>query len=120
MTEETHSEQRTNREISNSNLKPFEPGKSGNPGGRPKDYISEIIRRKLLEKNVAGKPKAEIVADALIELTSDPKMRGFVPAIKELLDRMEGRVPDTHKIESDVPINIVYKQVGDREDTKEE
>ena len=97
----------------------WKPGQSGNPAGRPPNtrYISEILREKLLEETAEGKTHAELIAEALIELAKDPKMRGFAPAIKELLDRTEGKVPDTHKVESDVPINIIYKQVGDRDAT---
>ena len=117
MTEETTEKQRTSREISNDNLQPFKPGQSGNPEGRPPNtkYISDYLREALQSKT-DGKTNAEVIALALIQLSKDPKMRGFAPAIKELLDRTEGKVPDTHKIESDVPINIIYKQVGDREE----
>ena len=95
----------------------WQPGQSGNPAGRPLGtrYISEILREKLLEETAEGKTNAELIAEALIGLSKDPKMRGFVPAIKELLDRTEGKVPDTHKIEGDVPVSIVYKLVENKD-----
>lgn len=118
MTEEPTEKQRTNREISNANLKPFQPGQSGNPSGRPlKDICITSLVKELLEQEAeGGKTHAQLVAEAIVKLSEDHHFKGNVSAIKELLDRVEGKVPDTHKIESDVPINIIYKQVGDREE----
>jgi len=55
----------------------WKPGQSGNPAGRPLGtrYISEILREKLLEETAEGKTHAELIAEALIELAKDPKMR---------------------------------------------
>ena len=91
-------------------LKPYQPGQSGNPAGRPPNtkYVSDYLREALQELT-DGKTNAELIAESLILLSKDPKMRGFVVAIKELLDRTEGKVPDTHKIESDVPITLIFK-----------
>jgi len=116
MIEETHCEQRTNREISNANLIPYKKGQSGNPEGRPKDIITSLIKELLEQEVKGGKTHAQLVAEAIVKLSEDSLFKGNVSAIKELLDRVEGKVPDTHKIESDVPINIIYKQVGDREE----
>lgn len=67
----------------------FQPGQSGNPAGRPKyTTVSEAIREQLktLDKNGAY-TLAEQIADALIQQC----LKGNVKAIKELIDRMEGK-----------------------------
>ena len=86
----------------------FEPGQSGNPGGRPKDTMTPLLKELLNANNEAE--KIAIVKE-LIGISKTRGMRGQVAALKEILDRIDGKVPDTHKIESDVPINIVFKPV---------
>jgi len=39
-----------------ANLKPFKPGQSGNPGGRPKNPLTDALRHRLAEI-VPGDPK---------------------------------------------------------------
>lgn len=68
--------------------RPFQPGQSGNPAGRPKSKpFREALDRAL---KAAGDDKAslEAVASALV----GKAMMGDVPAIKELADRMDGKV----------------------------
>jgi hypothetical protein len=68
--------------------RPFQPGQSGNPAGRPKSKpFREAIQRALEE---AGDDKVSLraVATALV----GKAMMGDVPAIKELADRMDGKV----------------------------
>ena len=68
--------------------RPFQPGQSGNPNGRPKSKpFREAIQRALEE---AGDDKASLqaVATALV----GKALLGDVPAIKELADRMDGKV----------------------------
>ena len=96
----TTDEQRKNREISNANLKPFQPGESGNPNGRPKGKSITAELRKLIDKG----DTAEELADILYRMS-----RKDLPALKELLDRTDGKVLDVHKIEGDIPVSIVYK-----------
>ncbi len=68
--------------------RPFQPGQSGNPAGRPKSKpFREAIQRAL---DAAGDDKDALqqVATALV----GKAMMGDVPAIKELADRMDGKV----------------------------
>ena len=60
-------------------LRPWKPGQSGNPSGRPK---SKPITDALL---AAVDPKA--FAEKLVSLA----MRGDIRAISEVLDRIEGK-----------------------------
>ena len=79
------------------NLRPnWKPGESGNPAGRPKSSITSILREKLEEIGEGGRSKAEIVADILYELATSKGSRGQMPALTELLDRIEGKVADKH------------------------
>ena len=76
----------------------WKPGESGNPKGRQPGikYISDYLRDALKETSKDGKSNAQLIADALIGLSKDPRMRGYVPAVKELLDRIEGKVAEKH------------------------
>lgn len=64
---------------------PFEKGKSGNAGGKSKSKIvSDALRVELLADD---KKKLGLIARALIEKA----VAGDVPAIKEIMDRTEGK-----------------------------
>jgi hypothetical protein len=68
----------------------FEAGQSGNPGGRPKS--AKLLRDALLvelKKSVDGVELIQLVAQKLVELA----MAGNVAAIKEIADRVDGKVP---------------------------
>ena len=71
------------------NLKPFKPGQSGNPGGRPKGTsVSAILNRKLAEEADDGRTNAEKVATVILSLAleGDPRF------VEMLLQRTEGKV----------------------------
>lgn len=71
----------------------FQPGKSGNPKGRPPrsnpSPISDVLRARLTQAfpNSRGKTYAEIIADKIIESA----LFGSTRSINLLLDRVEGR-----------------------------
>lgn len=89
----------------------WKPGESGNPNGRPaKELCITSLVREILERDAGdGKTNAQLVAEAIVQLAKTPNARGHVPTVKELLDRIEGKVPETHKIEGDIPVSIIYK-----------
>jgi hypothetical protein len=66
----------------------FEKGASGNPGGRPKgpSLKAELIRQ-LGKKGDDGRKHVDAIALALI----DKAREGNIEAIKEILDRVDGR-----------------------------
>lgn len=95
-------------------------GEVRNPEGRPlKDLCITSQVKELLEQDAGkGKTHAQLVALAIVTLAEDRFFKGNVAAIKELLDRVEGKVKDIHQIEGDIPVNIVYELVekGDRDE----
>ena len=60
----------------------YKPGQSGNPAGRPKNSVTTLL------KNVDEITNQKI-CDKLIELA----LKGDLPAIREYLDRTDGKVP---------------------------
>lgn len=78
------------------NLKPFQKGESGNPGGLPRGTPKvSIALMKLLRMNPSElftpASRAESLALALYERAST----GDVAAIRELVDRTDGKSPAT-------------------------
>ena len=93
----------------------WKPGQSGNPGGRAKGKSITAELRKLLDKGTL----AEDIAQVLVDLARDGKFKGNIPALKELLDRVDGKVLDTHRIETG-EVTIIYKQVDEDAAKQEE
>ncbi len=72
------------------NLKPFPKGVSGNPTGRARGpELSTLIAQELAKPTVPGSEvtKTQIVAEKLVNLAQ----AGDIAAIREVLDRLEGR-----------------------------
>lgn len=72
------------------NLKPWKPGQSGNPGGRPRTrpLTDELVQ--LLEgeaPNSDGKSWAYVIAEALLKRARNGDVRAFAV----LANRIEGR-----------------------------
>lgn len=75
----------------------WQPGQSGNPGGRPKRKPISDAMRAHLDKTYSGSRKeykgmtnAEVLAIAQFELAVE---KGDMRAAVEIADRVEGRVP---------------------------
>lgn len=84
---------------------PFKPGQSGNPGGRPKkswtwsgllDEVGEEIEPK------SGKKFKELVSKRLWISC----VNGNIPAIKELMNRMEGMPKQQTELQGAVNIYL--------------
>jgi hypothetical protein len=82
-----------------ANLKPFKPGQSGNPGGRPKKKpITELYERILADpKNIAS------IEDAVVKALKKGNM-AMVLLLREITERVEGKV--TQPIEADITVNL--------------
>lgn len=101
--------------MNEENLKPFKPGQSGNPKGKPKGAknVSTILREMLQNlapdlvvdkdfikqfcKTLKGKARKQITnADAqAARILYEALVNGEQWAIKELLDRTEGKARQT-------------------------
>jgi hypothetical protein len=81
------------------NLKPFEKGTSGNPGGRPKwKQVTEIM------KTETNQEKLAVIVDKVFDLALEGNMR----AIEFIADRLEGKVSQRVEVStlSDQPIRV--------------
>jgi hypothetical protein len=71
----------------------FKPGQSGNPGGRPKDKpVTDALRRLIVRRvpnDAEHRTYAEVLAQALVHAA----LKGKTEAAREVLDRVEGRLP---------------------------
>ena len=87
------------------NLKPFKPGQSGNPNGRPKklDSLQRIIEQVMNEPGKGGKPAIYNIVHALIQKAE----KGDIRAIQEILDRYYGKPKSSLEIESNINSNYV-------------
>lgn len=93
----------------------FEPGKSGNPRGRPKrgTAMADALRT-VLNKSQDGKQNKRAVAEKLVEMARS----GNVEAMKLVFDRIDGKPVQTNVLEGnqDEPIPIRYIEIGESTD----
>jgi len=86
----------------------FKPGKSGNPGGRPKKLISAAYEE-LANKKVPNDPKGRTYAEVLAEGQFRAAIKGVTQAAKEITDRLEGKAPQPVEVsgpEGDVNLDL--------------
>jgi len=87
------------------NFRPFRKGQSGNPGGRPKNVISDASRDwlKLIDSR-SGRSNAELIAQAI----GKKALKGETAAYCALRDTTEGRPAQTqqHEIVSSNPVKV--------------
>ena len=83
-----------------ANLKPWQPGESGNPGGRPKD-AAKAVREKF-----GGSPSA--IVDELWKIGHDETQTGNarVSALRELYDRGWGKAPAFEAMKGQDPLGL--------------
>ena len=85
------------------NLKPFEKGVSGNPGGRPSKTLTALLKDRINEGKSFN--KADLIINKAIELA----IEGDIQAIKWIFERVDGRpIPmRIDLIEEHKPIRIL-------------
>ena len=90
----------------------FKPGESGNPTGRPPGSISLVaILKRQLEKIDPLYDKS--TAEALIEQYLQKAMEeGDGQAIRDMMDRTDGKPTNRHEIEGNVEIHFDVEDEG--------
>ena len=80
------------------NLKPFEKGVSGNPGGRPHwKQVTELM------KTETNQEKLAVMVDKVFDLALEGNMR----AVEFIADRLEGKVAQRVEVSTnDQPIKV--------------
>ena len=80
----------------------WKPGQTGNPGGRPRGALSLVDT---LKQYLNDHPQERV---NIIESLIKQAKLGNNQSIKEILDRIDGKVAETHRIEGELPIKIVF------------
>lgn len=93
--------------MNNQNLKPFKPGQTGNPNGRPKKLpkLDELLAEVLSEEK-EGKTAAQAILMALRAKAT----KGDVRAAELLMDRAWGKLAQNVKLEGDINVNWVEEK----------
>lgn len=136
MAEQTKMKQRKVSDKSMSNLKPCKPGETHNPNGRPrgaksvttilKERLQEIapgavIDIEVLRRYAQGKPiKSVTTADALacVLLNKALDKGGDLAAIKEVLDRTEGKAQQSLEVITDPRVTDLKNKIQQNADRK--
>ena len=84
---------------------PWQPGQSGNPGGRPKGYIpfATVLRRQLAKTDRRDKTQLEKVADKVIQMA----LKGDMDAVRWIADRTDGKVAQQMNVTSEQTVHVV-------------
>ena len=93
-------------------LKPWQPGQSGNPGGKPRKPLTDKLLKRLADNG--GEEIAQVVGALLkhAKNTEEPKVAGAsVKAIAEIFDRVEGKVPQAVTGEDGGPLSMALMVV---------
>jgi hypothetical protein len=99
------------------NLKPFKKGQSGNPAGREPGTLNRsttlkkwLYTRTKLKNPITKKEEVGTIEDMIALALLKKGMEGDVPAIREALDTIYGKVKEKLDIDMDQKINITFKQ----------
>ena len=93
----------------------FQKGKSGNPGGRPKDKPwADALRLVVFRDDMEGKRRLLAIA----EKCAESAMNGDMQAIKEIGDRLDGRPAQEQHNTNETTVRYVAR-VPDKEATVE-
>lgn len=98
----------------------FEKGQSGNPGGRPKVKAWRDALERAVSSNDKKKkrPRLDLIAEACI----DAALGGDITAMKEIGDRLDGKVPQQQILTGDedggaVKLEKIVREIVDSKDS---
>ncbi len=109
----------TPRERSNANLRPIQPGVSGNPLGRPpgipdrRRIAKEFAAMEINAKHVDGKESVMTAEQAYMASLYRKAIGGDVPAIKELQDTLHGKIVEESNVTVAADIRTIERIVKD-------
>ncbi len=82
------------------------PGRSGNPAGRPRKEhaLADLLRAALSHKGEDGKTLRQSMMQKLTTMA----VSGDLDAIKVVLERIDGKVPDTRILDGRVDVVLSW------------
>lgn len=80
-----------------ANLKPFQPGQSGNPGGRPKKTPITDLYQEILNDPA----NMETFKQAVIKAVNSGRMSSMFQ-LKEMAERVEGKVTQSLEVKTEL------------------
>src|SRR5271166_1152678 len=83
---ENSDESSDSRTRSLANLKPFKPGQSGNPGGRPKGLFSRAARKHLRRQIAEGVTQLDAVIDAQVQEAIEKRCTQAATFLRDTVD----------------------------------
>jgi hypothetical protein len=83
----------------------FQPGQSGNPGGRPKGYVpfAPALRRELAKADRRNKTQMQKIAEKVVAMA----LKGDMDAVRWIADRVDGKVAQSIQVDSQQTIHVV-------------
>jgi len=89
--------------------RPFLPGKSGNPAGRPPGplCLTDSLKKEL-DKPCPGDKRGRTWGAVLVERFLEVAMSGSVTAMKELFDRTDGRIKESIEVNQKPEVKVLY------------
>src|SRR5437660_9838605 len=87
------------------NLRSWQKGESGNPGGRPKRLLTEAYQAQLSRTKKRDRQRrtyAELIADAQIRKA----LKGNTMAAREIADRVEGKAGQAIELSVETPSKL--------------
>ena len=85
----------------------FEPGRSGNPKGKPRGTLSlKSLLKRELEKEVKNGENPVTVAQALMNDLVKYAHKGNMKAMEMILDRIDGKILQEFNFQGDMSVNL--------------